>query len=1091
MEQKRAESSVRGANPVPAKPVRPQVSGEPATPARPEHSLVSGPPGMLWMQQTAGNTAIATALAESRSSAAMSREGAAPPRPAEPPLSDPPLSDRPPSDPPLSDSPPIQLTDLAGGNDSAAELFAGVESDFAAQRADAMEHLTGVETRLGETQAAAADRLDASHRTESAVLADRTARSRAAVTARHAQHRQHADATHAAHLATAEAWQAGQDERITGEVGVAAAEVRGRTNVAGQQVRERTNAAHNEANAHIEQRRQDIRGIDHGGAGTTPRENGHAQVGARVSNQADRDLASRSADSLAQLRGGGVEAAGKVAAQGESVADQTAAQAPALHAQVGDTVAGARAAANDVHAHTHAALGAAHDRSLASIAEVRAHSQAALTAQHHRARTDLVETSGRARRSVRDAVHGALAAAGAQLRSTLAPLGNRRLGRAKAARIRAEMAPAIFEGGARMRQRTTDSAAGIEGAVASGGNAAAGTFGGIHAPASAMLDTVQQHHDTVGADMLSRVDEHQQQAGRALTTQGGEAITRSLGGITQAGQQAVGQLDGQAQQISGHIDTQAAQTRAGADQAVSDATGRVADGKSKVDAKLPAKKPGGFLAAIGDWFKQQWNDLVDMIKDPGFWVGLVVAVVVTIVLAPALGPFALVIAGAAAGAAAQMTHNVITGKPLFNGVLKAAALGALGGAVFAVATAAIVLGGLEGLAALAVLEVATVIATVVTNAITGQRLTKGLLANMLLVGILHTVMKYFSGPVVEDPAIEDPAVDKPGAEDPGADRPGTDPGPDQDQQPVPDQDQSSTDQDQSAQDKDQHGPEKDAYVACFLAGTPVLTQGGLRPIETIRPGDQVYGRPAAGGRETALSLVSDAFRGLARHVRQIRVAGGDVLVTPAHQFRLGSGQWKRARDLVTGDELETFAGTPLRVESMVDLRWPAGTVTHNLTVPEVATYFVGIGDTAVLVHNANPPKPLPNFERPILWIFGNKPLVRDTDVDGKSMWRTNSKAEVDKLFEARVNVDGRPESDPHIFYDEADVVGAGIQLPETPGQGGAADAGLTHLSARPPGADPNPAVDLTATQQAELQARLDALPKPTKVTPKMLKGTCG
>jgi hypothetical protein len=222
------------------------------------------------------------------------------------------------------------------------------------------------------------------------------------------------------------------------------------------------------------------------------------------------------------------------------------------------------------------------------------------------------------------------------------------------------------------------------------------------------------------------------------------------------------------------------------------------------------------------------------------------------------------------------------------------------------------------------------------------------------------------------------------------------------------------------------------------------------------------------------------------------VDGGDLMVTRAHRFRLGSGRWKPARDLEEGDELETFDGAPACVDSVADMTWPAGVATHNLTVPEVSTYFVGVGRIAVLVHNGKGPPPPPNFERPLIWIFGNKPKVRPTDTDGLSMWRTNSKADVDKMMEARVNGDGRPLDDPHAFYDEATLTDAGIQLPVTPGRDTAVvDTGLAHLSARPAGADANPDVALTPEQRTALQTELDALGKPVKVMPKTLKGTCG
>ena len=1026
------------------------------------------------LQSLAGNAAVGELLA--------GRNAPAGPGAAGPGIAGPP---GPPS--PLA-PPATQLTDLAAGDHApTTELLAGLEADFAAHQAGALDHVASEEARLDEAQTAAVGRLDAGHQAESAALDARAAQARTTVVAAHEAHTQQAGTAHAAHLANIDTWHQGQWQQVTTGLDASAADVHGRAAAASQQVDQRTDAAHQEATAHVDQRRQDIRGLEGGGGGGTPREKGHAEVASHVKDQADKDLASKSADSLDQLRTGGGQAAGKLAEQGGTIATKITDQAPQLQAQVDDTAAGARSAAADTLAQTQAALGAARDHSTASIDDVRSQSRSALAAQRDRAQAELAENTGKAKQSIRDSVGGALTASGAQLRSALAPLAGQRLGPAQAAQARSELGAALDQGAAQMRQQVTDSASGIGTALVSGGDQAAQSMNTVTAKADPVLGSVVDHHSSVGSDVLGRVDAHQQQAAQSLTSQGTAAVSQSLTGVAQAGQQAAAELENQAGQISGQIDAQAAQTKAAADNAVSTAPGRIADGKSKVDAKLPEKKAddGGILSAIGDWFKQQWDDFVEMIKDPGFWVGLVVAIVVTVVLAPVLGPFALVVAGAAAGAAAQMTHNVIAGKPLFDGVLKAAALGALGGAIFAVATVIVVLAGLEGLAALAVFEVATVIVTLVTNAITGQPLTKGLLANMLLVGILHAVFKYFSGPIVDEPVI-DPDVDP--VPDPSKVPDDPTKVPDDPNKTGPDPDKDQTDP-----DKEQPAPDEEPYVACFLPGTPVLTVDGLRSIETISAGDQVYGRPAEGAGPTAPSLVAAAFQGSALRVRRVRVDGGELLVTRSHRFRLASGRWKQARELEAGDGLETFAGDPALVASVADVAWPAGVATHNLTVPAVSTYFVGVGGVAVLVHNGPPkPKPLPNFNRRLFWVFGNKAKVRDTDVDGKSMWETNSKEDVDKFFEARVNGDKRPLDDDHAFYDEAALKDAGIELPVTPGAADTAvtGTGLPHHSARPPGADPDPKVDLTPEQIQELQAKFDAVPK-TKVTAKQLKGTCG
>ena len=162
------------------------------------------------------------------------------------------------------------------------------------------------------------------------------------------------------------------------------------------------------------------------------------------------------------------------------------------------------------------------------------------------------------------------------------------------------------------------------------------------------------------------------------------------------------------------------------------------------------------------------------------------------------------------------------------------------------------------------------------------------------------------------------------------------------------------------------------------------------------------------------------------------------------------------------------------------------------TVPATSTYFLRVGGHDVLVHNGKAPPPPPDFNRVLYWVFGKKAFVgRDTDVDGKSMWKTTSKEDVDKLMEARVNGDGRPVDDPHAFFTEKQLTDAGVVLPETPGTGTAVvETGLSHHSARP-ATSPDPSVDLSPEAIQGLQGQLDAAGAPTVVKPKALKGTCG
>jgi hypothetical protein len=283
--------------------------------------------------------------------------------------------------------------------------------------------------------------------------------------------------------------------------------------------------------------------------------------------------------------------------------------------------------------------------------------------------------------------------------------------------------------------------------------------------------------------------------------------------------------------------------------------------------------------------------------------------------------------------------------------------------------------------------------------------------------------------------------------------------------------------------------EEAGFVACFLAGTLVVTGGGAVPIESVRAGDKVWTR-LPGLEPVRLQEVSNAFGGTAQRVRRVAVAGGAVFATRGHRFSVPGQGWIAARDLVPGTVLETADGTGAAVLGVEDVLQAVPQVTYNLTVPATSTYLIRVGDDDLLVHNGEAPK-LPDFDRVLYWVFGNKATVRETDTDGKSMWRTESKADVDKMMEARVSGDKRPLDDPHAFFEPKQLEAAGIALPETAGQGTAVvDTGLSHHSARAAG-NPDPSVPLDAEGRAKLQELLNSAGKPTVVKPKALKGTCG
>ncbi len=144
---------------------------------------------------------------------------------------------------------------------------------------------------------------------------------------------------------------------------------------------------------------------------------------------------------------------------------------------------------------------------------------------------------------------------------------------------------------------------------------------------------------------------------------------------------------------------------------------------------------------------------------------------------------------------------------------------------------------------------------------------------------------------------------------------------------------------------------------CFAAGTPVATEAGLRPIESLAVGDQVWARNELTG-EDALARVLQRFITPDSHVIgvdiPIDVARHELLrVTENHRFYVPDRGWVPAREL-NGSLLVSISprGPPLASASAVE-SWGERTSVYNIEVEDLHTYFVG--EARVLVHNANAP----------------------------------------------------------------------------------------------------------------------------------------
>ena len=138
---------------------------------------------------------------------------------------------------------------------------------------------------------------------------------------------------------------------------------------------------------------------------------------------------------------------------------------------------------------------------------------------------------------------------------------------------------------------------------------------------------------------------------------------------------------------------------------------------------------------------------------------------------------------------------------------------------------------------------------------------------------------------------------------------------------------------------------------CFVAGTPVWTENGLKPIEAIEVGDLVLARDEVTG-ETALKPVTDLIRRHDRIIWEVEVSDTAGVVhtfrtTDDHPWWLAGIGWARTDELEPGLAISTSDGRGVRV---VAIRETAKTEpTYNLEVADFHSYFVG--ESGVWVHN--------------------------------------------------------------------------------------------------------------------------------------------
>ena len=142
-------------------------------------------------------------------------------------------------------------------------------------------------------------------------------------------------------------------------------------------------------------------------------------------------------------------------------------------------------------------------------------------------------------------------------------------------------------------------------------------------------------------------------------------------------------------------------------------------------------------------------------------------------------------------------------------------------------------------------------------------------------------------------------------------------------------------------------------LACFVAGTQVLTKDGYVDIEQLEVGDEVWATDIESG-ESDWKAVTKTWTVEGENIYQVTITTEDgqqqtIDATDSHPFYVVGKGWIETIDLIPGDTLVDKDQGFLSVESVVDQ--DRIETAYNLTVADYHTYYVT--ERNVLVHNCN------------------------------------------------------------------------------------------------------------------------------------------
>ena len=142
--------------------------------------------------------------------------------------------------------------------------------------------------------------------------------------------------------------------------------------------------------------------------------------------------------------------------------------------------------------------------------------------------------------------------------------------------------------------------------------------------------------------------------------------------------------------------------------------------------------------------------------------------------------------------------------------------------------------------------------------------------------------------------------------------------------------------------------------SCFVAGTPIWTETGPKPIEQVKVGERVLSQDSESGELAYRFVTNTTLRPPSKTLR-VKIGNDEIWSTLGHLFWVSGKGWKMAKHLEAGDLVHSVDGAyPVTAVE----KGPTAEV-HNLVVDQFNTYFVG--ERPLLVHDNMPHRLTPTI----------------------------------------------------------------------------------------------------------------------------------